>query len=91
MFVEFSDSVVANVSTINFDTTKWTEKQADGYYYYKTSVDPNVETHPLFTKVTIDANADADVIQSFDILVYAESVQSENYASYSEAFNSLKP
>lgn len=90
IFAEFNDNKVADVSSINLNTSKWTEKQSDGYYYYKSILKPGETTEPLFTQVSIDEDAKSEDIQSFDIIVYAESVQSDFYSTYNEAFRSLE-
>ena len=89
MFVEFSDSEVAEMSNIDFNTTNWNQKADDGFYYYKAVLKPGEQTVPLFNKVNILTSADQSKLNDFDIIVYAESVQSEGFDSYNEAFQSL--
>lgn len=91
MLVEFSDNRAADDSRIDFNTMDWTEKQTDGYYYYKNVLTVGATTKPLFTTVTFDSDANVDDIQDFDIIVYAESVQSENHSSPTEAFENYIP
>lgn len=91
MFVEFSDNVAANHATIDFNTDDWSEKQADGYYYYKKVLPVGSVTEPLFTTVTFNSDADVEEIQAFEIIVYGESVQSENYSLPTEAFANYIP
>lgn len=86
MFVEFSDNGAANQATIDFNTKDWSQKQADGYYYYNKPLPVNGVTEPLFTTVTFKADANVEEIQSFDIIVYGESVQSENHSTPMDAF-----
>ena len=71
--------------SIDFDTKNWTEKQADGYYYYKSVLGAKEETEPLFTKVTT-----GDTTEHFKILVYEETVQAQGYDTPQEAFSSIQ-
>lgn len=52
------------------------ERKSDGYYYYKTILAPNQSTAPLFEKLVIKKDLVKDDLIPFDLLVYAESVQS---------------
>ena len=67
--------------SIDFDTKNWTEKQADGYYYYKKSVKANESTVPLFTQIT--AKKDVD---EFQMIVFSETVQSDGSSDAVSAF-----
>lgn len=89
MLAEFSDSNIANMAKMNFESSKWSEKQADGYYYYSEILMPGETTEALFTTVTILQSADETKLDDFDIIVYGESVQSEGYSSGSEAWNAI--
>ena len=71
--------------TINFDTKYWTGKQADGYYYYRTVLEGNKKTEPLFTTVTTGKTE-----ETFRILVYEETVQAQGYETPEEAFASIR-
>ena len=51
----------------------WTEKQADGYYYYKTPLAENGQTAPLFTNVTLTGSE-----EDFRMIIDAENMQAEN-------------
>lgn len=83
IFCEFSDSNV-NYAKLDFNTTDWTEKQADGYYYYKHKLSDGEETKPLFTKVTIDDTIADSEISDFDIIVYSESAQAYDTYNHTE-------
>ena len=89
MLAEFSDSDIANMAKMNFESSKWSEKQADGYYYYSEILMPGETTEALFTTVTILQSADETKLDDFDIIIYGESVQSEGYSSGSEAWNAI--
>ena len=83
IFCEFSDSNV-NYAKLDFNFTDWTEKQADGYYYYKHKLSDGDETKPLFTKVTIDDTATDSEINNFDIIIYSESAQAYDTYNHTE-------
>lgn len=92
VFCEFSDSSI-NYATLNFNTSDWTEKQADGYYYYKHKLSDGEKTTPLFTRVKIDDSIDdAQLDKDFDIIIYSESAQAydtyahKDFADYKEAW-----
>lgn len=70
---------------INFDTENWTEKQEDGYYYYRTVLGGRETTEPLFTTVTTGKEDKA-----FQILVYEETVQADGHESAVDAFASIQ-
>lgn len=85
VFAEVEDPDVAENLDIDFNTTDWTEKQADGYYYYKKVLGRGETTTPLFT--TLTAKKD---INDFRMICYEESVQSEGFSSAKEAFDAIK-
>lgn len=70
-----SDSRVEQYLTIDYNTTDYTYNAEDGYWYYNSIVRPGESTEPLFTTVSIAADADDIVLDGFDIYVYAESIQ----------------
>lgn len=100
MYCEYADSTAEDITDIDFNTTDWTAKQDDGYYYYKKKLSPGESTKPLFTKVTVkseegDGHSVADIISNvydFDLICYAESVQAYDakgdtyYTDYSSAW-----
>lgn len=83
---EVSDSRVADSLTIDYNTDDWTKK-ADGYWYYKEAIGPAMSTSPLFTTVTIAADAPDLVLDGYDIFVYAESVQTVDGKTADEIWN----
>ena len=83
VFVEVSDLSVP--VTIQFDTTYWTQKNQDGYYYYKTPLKKQEQTKPLFTNVTTGKTTD-----KFKIIVYEETVQASGFKTWQEAFASIR-
>lgn len=83
VFVEKDQSEIP--LSIAFDTKHWTEKQADGYYYYRSVLNGNEKTEPLFTSVTTGKTEEA-----FRILIYEETVQTQGFETPQEAFASIR-
>lgn len=81
VFAEIEDPDAAENITIDFNKTDWTEKQADGYYYYKKSLKPGEKTTSLFT--TLKAK---ETIDEFKMICYSETVQAYGYSSAVKAF-----
>lgn len=69
---------------INFDTGRWIQS-SDGYWYQNSIIEPGANTPSLFTKVTIQ-DAEAEQLKTFDVIIYAESVQAEGYSDIWDAF-----
>lgn len=90
VFAEFADSDAQAFATImyggsqGFNVVDWSLNAQDGYWYYSKALAPGEITAPLFDSVAI--GSDESLIESFDILVYAESVQSSGYADQSAAW-----
>lgn len=82
VLAEFSDPDAASHCSLDLNTVEWTEKQADGYYYLKSSLAPGETSPSLFTTVHVGSKPDApsqsgpwvDYPDSFDVVVVAESV-----------------
>ena len=93
VYCEFDNSLAEDYVKINYNTEDWSEKQPDGYYYYKSKLAVGATTEPLFEEVSI-AESDEHTydIDDFDIIVYAESVQAKNaktgefFADYASAW-----
>lgn len=81
VFAEIEDPDTASAVDIDFNTSDWTVKQPDGYYYYKKSVKVNESTVPLFTQIT--AKKDVD---EFQMIVFSETVQSDGSSDAVSAF-----
>lgn len=75
-------------ATMDYNSVKWTKGEGD-YWYYNDIVSPGAVTSSLITQVTI-ASADADQLKSFNIIIYAESIQAEGYKSINDAFSSIQ-
>lgn len=88
VFCEYSDSDFANLFTLDMNTSDWSSKQSDGYYYYSKILKPGELTQPLFTTVTY--HGQDEFKDSLDIIVYEESVQSEGFTNSADAFASIQ-
>ncbi len=79
MRADFSTSKAKSLCE-NLDIgSNWEYDANDGYYYYKKLLgtdDNNNETEPLFTTVKIVNGCEKADLIGFDILLYAEAVQS---------------
>jgi len=82
IFAEMADSKMANVLTVDWNVRDWT-RASDGYWYYKYPVSPGEETSALFTEITASAELD-----SFEMIIYEESIQAKGNRSAEEAFKS---
>lgn len=89
MFAEANNSSVGKYMSYDFNTTEWSEKKADGFYYYNTILQPGETTEALFTTVTIASDAVESELKDFDIIVYSESVQSDGYDTAEDAWNAM--
>lgn len=89
--VLFSNGEAEVVSTIDFNTADWTERQADGYFYYKHILPAGKSSTALMDAIKIADNAHLEELKDFQVIVYSESVQSEGYQEneFFKAFESL--
>lgn len=89
--VLFSNGEAEAVSTIDFNTEDWTERQEDGYHYYKHILPVGESSTALMTAIKIADNAHLEDLKDFQVIVYSESVQSEGYqdGDFLKAFESL--
>ena len=79
--VEPADAAVTGLDTkyveLNYDTENWVEK--DGFWYYKSILEPGRTTPNLFDKVTFSKDMGNDYMNcKFNIIVSAQAVQSDN-------------
>ena len=81
--IEFSDSRYEDKTVIDYDDKNW--EKLGRYWYYKKPLKTGELTTPIMTNVHFTQNVPSD----FDIIVYAESVQSEGYNDYVSAFNAI--
>lgn len=95
--VSFSDSAIGNAAELlKLNTTDWIfcseteDTKLGGYYYYKEPLQPGQSTVPLFEGITVTADADFSQKESgdtFEVIVYEESVQQVHYTSCQDAWN----
>lgn len=90
----FTDNQMEDLCTVDYNHTYWVYDSEDGYWYYPLAISQGEKTESLFTTVTINSGANEDenaiisaLIKDFDILIYAESYQSEGFSSYKAAWN----
>lgn len=62
----------------------------DGFYYYDTALAPGKKTVNLFENITLKEASEIKELVSFDVLVYAESVQCYGFSTAEEAFAALQ-
>lgn len=83
-----SDSRIEQDLIIDYNNSeKFVYNSEDEYYYYTDVLHPGESTEKLFTKVTIKPDADDLVLEGFDILIYAESVQTVDGKTMSEVWS----
>ena len=82
-----SSSLVEEYLTIDYNETDYTYNNEDGYWYYNSVLQPGENTSPLFTTITVSADADDIVLDGFDIYVYAESVQTVQGKTMQQTWN----
>lgn len=85
VFAEVSDPETRDAIELNIDSSAWSEKSSDGYYYYRKVLPPGSTTAPLLRTVTAKAD-----IGGFKIICYSETVQAEGFANAQEAFAKIK-
>lgn len=87
----FSNGDAESVSALELNEADWTERQEDGYHYYKHILPVGKSSADLLTAVKIADSAQLEELKDFQIIVYSESVQSEGYeeGQFREAFESL--
>ncbi len=81
-YTGLSDAQIADLEpNIDINRTNWV-KAEDGYYYYQTKVEKNVEAQEIefFNKVTIPSSWGNEIANvTFTIDVSAEAVQADNF------------
>ncbi len=58
----------------------------DGWYYYNKVLKTNSSTPDIFQDIKVKSNISQEAIFDFDVIIYAESVNSSKYSSYQDAF-----
>lgn len=80
MSVRFSD-LSAEACCLPLEIQQDWEKKNDGFYYYSRILAPGERTEPLFQKIKVREDVSKEALPPFDVLVYAESVQSFGLSS----------
>lgn len=75
MTVRFSDSEAESFCEPLVIRQGWSDR-GDGYYYWEKELQPGETTDALFDSVAVKKDAGAEELKPFEILVYAEAVQS---------------
>ena len=85
VFAEIEAPDVAAAISIDFNTTDWTAKQADGFYYYKKALAVSETTAPLFTTLKVKSD-----LSDFKMICYSETVQAAGATDAMSAFKALE-
>ncbi|MBS6194406.1 MAG: hypothetical protein KH828_02330 [Clostridiales bacterium] len=83
----FSSSEAEEKTVLEFGKEGW-KGEGDGYFYYGESILPGEKTKPFLTAVRI--KNEESLPENFDLILYTETVQSENHQTAQEAFAGLK-
>lgn len=100
VFVAFSSKEIDDISLVSTDNgityskfdaftplAGWVRNTNDNYFYYTQPLAPGESTLPLFTNVKTTFE-NAENVQQYEILVYAESVQTRDInGETSDSFN----
>ena len=81
VFAEVQDPDIREKLEIDYNTSDWSAKQPDGYYYYNRVLAVGESTEPLFTTLH-----PTDELDSLNIICYSETVQSDGASSALDAF-----
>lgn len=85
VFAEVSDPEARDAIELNIDSSAWSEKSSDGYYYYRKVLPPGSTTAHLLKAVTA-----LEDVNEFKIICYSETVQAEGFNNAQEAFAKIK-
>ncbi len=83
VFAEVEDPLIAETLGIDFNEDDWTEKQDDGFYYYRKVLSAGNATEPLFTRIIAEEDTNR-----FRMICYSETIQAEGSADSMSAFRS---
>lgn len=89
----FSSSDIGKYCTVDWpdeSDPSWVYNEADGYWYYTKVLAQGEQTSSLFTMITLSEETPESVIQDFDMIVYAESYQNNNYTNYTDAWENYQ-
>lgn len=82
----FSDSNVGKYANIDWNLKDWVYDATDEFYYYKTSVSEGNVTSWLMTTIRLNEEIPEEMIKDVELIIYAESYQSEGFSGYQEAW-----
>ena len=83
----FSNSDMGDHCTIDYNEKDWAYNETDQYWYYKKPLPAGETTTPLFTKIKLDDDINANDIKDFDVMIYAESYQANGeFDNYQDAW-----
>ena len=82
-----SDSRIGDYLELNLNTTDWT--YTDGYYYCNTVLGAGETTPVLLDGFDISDAIPTEDLVNFEIIVSAESVQTEGFANAQDAFAAI--
>ena len=83
--IVFSNEDMQELCELDYNTTNFTLGD-DGYWYYNDILEAFSSTPSLFTTVTLSASANKDDLEDFEIQVYAEAYQSDEFDTYKDAW-----
>lgn len=83
VLVSFSDSAMEALTETDINWDSW-EDRGDGYYYYKGVLEPGQLSEPVFTTITVKADAQESQIKDFQVMVYGESKNAEGDGDYTD-------
>lgn len=72
VFAEVEDPECREKIQLDFNEKDWSEKQEDGFYYYKHVLLPDQTSEPLFTTITVKEDVD-----DFRMICFSETIQSD--------------
>lgn len=82
----FANSDIAPYCHVDWNNTLWVYNASDEYYYYQELLARGETTQSLFTTIKINDNAPQELIDDFEMLVYAEAVQDMELSGYAETW-----
>ena len=82
----FTDSDMEKYCTVDYNDEDFVYNDEDGFWYYKEVLNFDSSTPSLFTTVILSDTIPESEIKDFDILIYAESYQSDGFDSYEDAW-----
>lgn len=82
----FSDESVTSYISLDINTEDWIYNETDGYYYYSPRLGVGQTAIPPFTTVSVSSTVAQDDIKAFEIFVYSEAVEAEEFTNYTDAW-----